>query len=335
MQLKKWENNPILKPTGEGYWEKLAVCNPGAWYENGKVYLLYRASAETETYRIYLGLAESDDGFHFKRVSVDPIYAPRSGYDAGCVEDPRIIKMNDCFYITYACRAHPYTAFKRGFCPNYSADAPRSLRENLTRTALLRSKDLKSFERLGPITKDDVDDRDAIIFPEKINGQYVMVHRPAEWVGEEYGSEKPGIWMAFSDDMKTWTDEYLLAKPEFSWQEAKIGGSTPPIKTKYGWLFMYHGVDSKRVYRQGLMMLDLNDPRKIIARPNDYILEPTEDFEVNGVEHDVVFAVGNVVIGDDLFVYYGGADQVCCVATGNLKDLVDYTMSYQLSEMSI
>lgn len=330
MKLKKYSGNPVLEPTGKGDWEKLAVCNPGAWYEDGKVYLLYRASAETDTYRIHLGLAISEDGFHFKRQSAVPVFSPYQPYDAGCAEDPRIIKVGEDYYVTYACRAQPYTAFIKGLTPKVAADAPRCLRENLTRTALLRSKDLRTFETLGPITRDDVDDRDVIIFPEKINGQYVMIHRPAEWVGPDFGCDKPGVWMAFSDDLLNWSGDVLLAKAEFAWQSMKIGGSTPPIKTEQGWLLMYHGVDEKRIYRQGLMMLDLNDPTKIIARPSDYILEPTEPFEADGVEHDVVFAVGNVVINGTLYVYYGGGDKVCCVATADLSELVEYVMSYKI-----
>lgn len=328
MKLKKWKGNPVLEPEERNEWEKLAVCNPGAWAENGKVRLLYRASGETGIYRIYLGLAESDDGFHFKRVSERPVYVPHEQFEAGCAEDPRIVKMDGFYYVTYACRAVPYTAFVTGQRPAYPESAPRSLKENLTRTGLLRSGDLKNFETLGPITRDDVDDRDVIIFPEKIKGRYVMVHRPAEWVGGQYGTEKPGIWMASSADLIHWEDERLLARPEFEWQSRKVGGSTPPVRTGRGWLFMYHGVDKKRVYRQGLMMLDLEDPSRIIARPPDFILEPEEQFEKEGVEHDVVFAVGNVVLGGELFVYYGGADRVCCVATARLKDLVDYVLSY-------
>lgn len=333
MRLTKWKNNPILRPTGEGDWEKLAVCNPGACCKDGKVYLLYRASAETSIYRIYMGLAVSDDGYHFKRVSNRPIYDPAEPYEMGCIEDPRIVLIDDWFYITYACRAVPYTQFVMGNRPDYPDDAPRALKENLTRTALLRSKDMWNFERMGPITRDDVDDRDVVIFPEKVNGRYVMLHRPAEWVGPDYGCDQPSIWMAFSDDLVHWTDETLLAQadPDAPWQHAKIGASTPPIKTNKGWLLMYHGVEKsdegRGAYRQGVMMLDLNDPTRIVSRPTDFILEPTEDFEINGVEHDVVFAVGNVVIGNELFVYYGGADNVCCLATAKLDELINFAMS--------
>jgi len=328
MKLKKWANNPILEPRVGSEWEKHAVCNPGAIYEDGKVYMLYRASGETDIYRIYLGLAISEDGYHFKRYSDNPIFTPFNGFDSGCAEDPRIVKMDGYFYITYACRANPYTAFVTGNRPAYPDTAPLSLTRNLTRTGLLKTKDMIRFESLGPITRDDLDDRDAVLFPEKINGKYVMLHRPAEWVGSYYGCQKPGIWMAFSDDLINWKDDILLAQPEFGWQSEKIGGSTPPIKTDKGWLLLYHGVDNKRIYRQGLMMLDMDNPAQIIARPGDFILEPTEEFEIKGVEHDVVFAVGNVVLNDELFVYYGGADKVCCVATAKLNELIDYAMSY-------
>ncbi len=333
MKLKKYADNPILKPTKEGNWERYAVCNPGAYYDKGKVYMLYRASAETDIYRIYMGLAISEDGFHFNRVSNKPIYTPTYLFEGGGVEDPRIVKFGSYYYVTYACRAVPFTLFVTGKGPEYSENVPKSLKENLSRTGLLRTKDFRNFECLGVISRDDLDDRDVVIFPEKINGKYIMLHRPAEWVGPEYGCRKSSIWMTFSSSLTSWKEKsVLLAQPdsEAPWQEKKIGASTPPIKTKYGWLLMYHGVQGDkpgRYYRQGVMMLDLNDPRKIISRPKDFILEPTEPFEKDGVEENVVIAVGNVVIAEEYFCYYGGADKVRCVATAKLKDLIDFAMS--------
>lgn len=333
MKLKKYEGNPVLRPTGEGNWEKVAVLNPGAWYENGKVYMLYRASGEFVDYRIYFGLAVSEDGYNFKRASDTPVFAPEvKDLDAGCVEDARIVKFGDYYYITYACRALPPEMFWKGRAPKYPDSAPRALRENLTRSAIARTKDFRTYERLGAITGDDVDDRDVILFPEKINGKYVMFHRPAEWVGPKYGTDKPGIWLAWSDDMMHWKDEHLLAVPEFEWESKKIGGGTPPIKTDKGWLVIYHGVGQPHVYRAGAMMLDLKDPRKIIARCPDFILEPEAEFEKKGFVNDVVFPTGNVVINGKLFVYYGGADTVCCVATADLKEFTDYIMKFRTKE---
>jgi len=332
MQLKKYADNPILVPTGEGDWEAIQVCNPGAVLRDGKVYMLYRASAESHDYRIHMGLAVSEDGYTFERASDRPIYNPQQQFEAGCVEDPRIVEFDGYYYITYACRAVPYTQFMEGRGPKFPDDASRCFKEDLTRTGLLRTRDFREYECLGPITGDDVDDRDVVIFPEKVNGRYVMLRRPMDWVGPEYGCDAPSIWMAFSDDLLTWKDDVLLATADLDapWQGTKIGGSTPPIKTDRGWLMMYHGVEGAnetRVYRQGVMMLDLEDPTKIISRPKGFILEPTADFEVNGLEHDVVFATANVVIGDEVFVYYGGADTVVCLATAKLDELIDYAMS--------
>ncbi len=330
MKLHKWKNNPILKPTGKGDWEKIAVLNPSAWYENGKVYLLYRASGEMDDWKIYLGLAESKDGFHFERVSDKPVFSPaEKGFDAGCIEDPRIVKFGDTFYITYAARAIPPNTFWNGKAKPDPSLKARTWSENLTRSGLAKSKDLRSFERLGPITGDDVDDRDAVIFPEMINGKYVMIHRPAEWIGEKYGCEKSSIWMNFSDDLIHWENEFLLCQPQFNWEYKKIGGSCPPIKTEEGWLTLYHGVDKKHVYRVGVMLLDLNNPKRIIARAPDFILEPEYKFEKKGYVNNVVFPCGNVVINDELFVYYGGADTVCCVATKKMKDILKFVLKYR------
>lgn len=330
MKLNKYKNNPILKPTGEGDWEKMSVLNPGAWYENGKVSLLYRAAAETVDYKIYLGLAESTDGYNFKRVSDKPVLAPSAdGFDAGCIEDARIVKFGDTFYVTYAARAYPPGAHWAGKRRQNLPSQARAWTENLTRTGLASSKDLRTFKRLGPITADNLDDRDAIIFPEKIKGKYVMIHRPYEWIGEGYPNKNPSIWMAWSDNMLDWSGDKLMAQAEAPWEYEKVGGNAPPLKTDEGWLMLYHAVGSDKAYRIGVMMLDLEDPLKIIARAPDFILEPEEVYEKVGVVNNVVFPCGNVIIGDELFVYYGGADTVCCVATVKMRTIIDYVMKFR------
>ncbi|HEY0827343.1 MAG TPA: glycosidase, partial [Bacilli bacterium] len=154
-------------------------------------------------------------------------------------------------------------------------------------------------------------------------GKYVMLHRPKEWVGEAYGTEYPAIWISFSDDLMTWADSRLLAKGETEW-ERKIGGSTPPLKTDRGWLTLYHGVDDKGIYRTGALILDLDDPMKILARTKDFIMEPEYDYEMAGLYNGVAFPTGNVIIGDTLYVYYGGADKYCAVATTPLMEFVDF-----------
>jgi predicted GH43/DUF377 family glycosyl hydrolase len=334
MKLKRYDNNPIVSPLPDSPWENICTCNPAAWYDGQQVSLLYRGGPDTDQHPIYLGLAQSADGFNFARLSDKPVFGPsENGFDGGCIEDPRIIKFGDTYFVTYAARMFPPAAYWRkkfplnAFNPPLPEHAPIAARKNLTRSGLAATKDFRTWHRLGPLTAADVDDRDVIIFPEKIDGEFVMLHRPSSWVGPEYGCEKPSMWLTFGDDMLCWREEHLLAQPAFDWERRKIGGSTPPIQTDKGWLVLYHGVDDNIVYRVGAMMLDLDDPLKIIARTPEPILEPEAEYERVGLVPNVVFPCGNVVIGDTLFVYYGGADKYCCVATAPLAELVDHVLA--------
>jgi len=334
MKLQKYEHNPIISPNQKNYWENLCTCNPGAWYEDGKFYLLYRAAGDDEEHKIYLGLAESQDGFNFVRVSDEPVLSPSiDGPDAGCVEDPRIVKFDDYYFITYAYRPFPpgqYWKFGPDEVLQYDCpdSAPLVLKNNITNSGLLMSKDLRSFRRLGRITKSSLDNRDVILFPEKVNGKFVMLHRPKEWIGDKYGCEYPSIWISYSDDLLEWDNDTLLIKAEEEW-EKKIGGSTPPLKTEEGWLTLYHGVDDKGIYRVGVLLLDLENPSKVIARSPHYIMEPEFDYEFEGFYKGCVFPTGNVIVGDTLYVYYGGADKYCCVATCSVKELIDYVLQFK------
>jgi predicted GH43/DUF377 family glycosyl hydrolase len=126
----------------------------------------------------------------------------------------------------------------------------------------------------------------------------------------------------------SWSESVLLAKGEADW-ECKIGGSSPPLRTPRGWLVIYHAVDAKGVYRVGVMMLDLKDPSKVIARSPDPIMEPEADFEWNGIyPHGVVFPTANVVVDDVLYVYYGCADESIGVATADFPALVAHVMQF-------
>lgn len=328
MKLIKSQANPIIKPHPDHPWESLVTCNPGAWYEDGTFYLLYRGAGHDEAHVIHLGLATSKDGIHFERVSNKPVLSPTpESFDSGCVEDPRIVKFGDLFYVTYAYRPFPPGQYwlKKSYDHGWPLkEAPVGLQYNQTNTGLAISKDLKTFKKLGRITKHALDDRDVILFPEKINGKYVMLHRPVEWVGESYGTDVPSIWLAYSDDLMSWTDDVLLAKPEFTWELKKMGGSTPPLKTKHGWLVIYHGVSKEDgQYRVGAMLLDLHDPTKIISRLKHYIMEPEFPYETDGYYTGCVFPTGNVIVDDTLYVYYGGADRYVCVATCKLDELLN------------
>lgn len=331
MKLKKYEGNPILSPNPLNDWESLTVCNPAAWYENETFYLLYRAAGNDETHHIYIGLATSKDGFHFERTSDRPVLSPtKDNFDAGSVEDPRVVKFEDEYYMTYAFRPYaPGQYWKNRYdvvaAPQLSSSAPKCLRKNVGNTALAISKDLINFKKVGRLTDSALDDRDVIFFPEKINGEYYMLHRPKNYVGEEYGTQYPAIWIKKSKDLMSWNVESKLLLKGTEWWEPKVGGNTPPIKTEAGWLMLYHGVDEKFCYRVGACLLDLEDPTKILYRTKDFIMEPETEFEKNGLyQWGVVFPTGNVLIDDTLYVYYGASDQWCCVATANIQELVAF-----------
>ncbi|PWD98949.1 glycoside hydrolase family 130 protein [Marinilabilia rubra] len=333
MKLEKFKGNPILEPNSKNHWENLVVCNPGAYYDKGKFYLLYRAAGDDEDHIIRFGLAESDDGFTFSRVSDDPVLGPSSqGPDSGCVEDARIVKFDEYYYVTYAFRPFApgqYWKFAHDvvLTKDYGANAPLFVKNNVANTALAITKDFKNWQKLGRITQSNLDDRDVILFPEKINGKYAMLHRPKEWIGEDYGTEYPAVWLRFSDDMLVWNEpsHLIIAGKPGTWEE-KTGGSTPPLKTAKGWLVLYHGVETGGTgyYRVGAVMLDLNDPTKVIGRTRDYIMEPEHWYEKEGFYQGCVFPTGNMIVGDTLYVYYGGADKYIGVATCNVNELLDF-----------
>ncbi len=335
MRLQRYAGNPILSPCPDHPWEDLAVFNPAAWYDEdrGEVLLLYRAAESHPEYKCYFGLAVSKDGYHFQRVSDRPVLSPSGdGFDGATIQDPRMVKMGSWYYITYACRHFPFGQFwvpkaeqyRRPECP---ADFPRYLRINATLTGLLLTQDFKTFIRAGWLTNPLLDDRDVVLFPEKIGGKYVMMHRPLEWVGPDYGTEHPSAWISMADDLMGFRRSELLIKKKYDWESGKLGINTPPIKTAHGWLTLYHAVGTDKIYRLGALLLDLENPAKVLHRSPDWIMQAETDYEIEGYYRGVCFPCGKVVIGKTLKVYYGGADKYVALATCELEEIVDYLRS--------
>ena len=336
MKLERFNGNPILSPHPEHPWEDLAVFNPAAWYDetSGEVLLLYRAAEAHADYKCYLGLAKSKDGFHFDRVSAQPALGPSTeGFDGATLQDPRIIKIGDWYYVTYACRHYPFGQFwipevrERYLKPECPAEFPRYLRINATLTGLALTKDFKSWIRAGWLTDPTLDDRDVVLFPEKIKGKYVMIHRPLEWVGPAYGTDQACAWISFADDLMGFRQSRLLIKNKLPWEALKLGVNTPPIKTPRGWLTIYHAVGEDKFYRLGAVLLDLDDPSRVLHRATEWLMQPEMDYEIDGFYRGVCFPCGAVVKEGMLFVYYGGGDKCCAVATCRLEELLSYLVS--------
>ena len=339
MKLVKYAGNPILSPHPDHPWENLVTSNPGVIYDRGTFYMLYRAAGDDDEHVIRFGLAVSGDGLHFERVSDCPVFGPSAdGPDSGCVEDPRIVKLGNTFYITYAYRAYApgrYWTFPFDTVRYPEADAsdPAAWAHNLSNTGLAMTQDFRHFRRLGRITSPVLDDRDVILFPEKVGGKYVLLHRPKQYVGPDYGVTYPSIWLKYSEDLLCWEDkpsQLLLSGRPGTWEE-KVGGSAPPILTEEGWLMLYHGVadGGRSRYSVGAALLDREVPSKVIARSPEPVLVPEYPYETSGCYAGCIFPAGNVVVDGTLYVYYGAADQYVGVATCRVEDLLSYLLSFK------
>lgn len=299
--LKRFKSNPILKPEFE--WEIKGAFNPCVVKDGKKIKMLYRGM--DASYISHIGYAESTDGIHFKK-NKKPLVNLQEDYEKYGMEDPRIIKVENKFYITYV----------------ILNEKPFSGRNNLPQTAVIYTKDFKNFMRIGKITSKGANDKDILIFPEKIRGHYYFIHRPDQWTGASYQTHAPSIWISHTNKFEKLWHPTLLLKPESKWEEYKVGGGCPPIKTKKGWLCIYHGLTNNLVYNAGAFLLDLKDPRKVIAKLKNPILKAEKDYEKTSDGKWVVFPTGAIVLNDELYVYYGAGDRFSCLATCKLDTLL-------------
>lgn len=206
--------------------------------------------------------------------------------------------------------------------------------DNQTRSGIAESDDRVTWRHLSWPTPPELDDRDVILFPERIDGRYWLLRRPQQMLGVAWRSRQPSIWLASSPDLVEWSEPELLAEPRYAWEGGKIGGSTPPIRTDAGWLILHHGVvetDAGQravTYRAGAMLLDRDDPRRILARTPEPLLEPEAYYETTGLYiPNVVFPTGAVVVDGRLMVYYGVCDTAIALASMPLDRLLDYLLS--------
>lgn len=310
-KLQRHPSNPLLRPIPEHPWESRFVFNPAAIRINQNVYLLYRAMGDDWISRI--GLAVLDDtGVRLSERLPEPIFWPQEPWEELGCEDPRVVLIDGRLWMLY-------TAYSRAVAQ-----------------IALASIDLEDFlrgrwdkwVRHGLVFPGEPN-KDAILFPERVDGKFVLIHRV-----------EPSMWISFSENLTCpWTsrEHKILIGPRSGdmWDSLKIGAGGQPLKTRYGWFLIYHGVDRHSVYRLGSLLLDLEDPTKVLYRSPNPILEPEEPYE-RGEEGaqvpNVVFTCGNVPRqekeilepADEVLVYYGAADTVIGLALGKVKDLVPW-----------
>lgn len=305
-QLKRYSGNPILEPILEHKWESKYILNPGSLRIKDKVYLFYRAVGDDDV--SHIGLAISD-GYKILERLPEPIFSPETPEEKMGCEDPRLIIIDDEIIMLYTA---------------YDGNIAQIAAASLKVEDFLKGN-YYNWERKGLAFK-NIWDKDAILFPEKIKDKYIIYHRI-----------EPSIWVTYMNEVKfPCTEKHAIIigpRPGRMWDSLKIGAGAQPLKTKYGWLLIYHGVDFNYVYRLGVILVALDNPQKVIYRSPNPILEPEEDYEI-GMDGawvpNVVFTCGAVggedkeILEDDdeILVYYGAADTSIGVATATLADLI-------------
>ena len=298
--VRRHPGNPILRPDDFPGLVS-AVCNPGAVVFEGRTLLLVRV--ELRTGLSSLVVATSEDGLTGWKFEPDRALHPLtdSFEEQWGIEDPRITQVGDEFFVVYV---------------GYSGAGPLVL--------LATTRDFNHWDRRGVLMSPE--DKDAALFPANFGGRWALIHRPVPSIAG-MGAH---MWLSFSRDLQHWGDSQVLlpARRGGWWDANKVGLGPPPLLTAKGWLVGYHGVRvtaSGSVYRLGLALLDRDDPTKVLARGDDWVLGPHEPYERVGDVPNVVFPCGWVLRddGDTVHMYYGAADTVVCVAECSLAAVLN------------
>lgn len=297
--FKRYDGNPILTPAGWPY-RVNAVFNPAAATCNGETILLVRVE-DREGFS-HFTVARSQDGKTVWRIETSPTLQPDPTMpeEQWGIEDPRAVWVDELkeYAITYV-----------------------SLSRNGPTVSLMTTKDFTQFQRFGTLLPPE--DKDASLFPKKFSGRFGLIHRPIVR-GEAH------IWISFSPDLKYWGDhKVVLHTRPGRWDAHAVGLGVQPIETSEGWLIIYHGVRataSGKIYRVGLALLDLEEPWKVIRRSKEWVFGPYSLYECTGDVDHVAFPCGAVVDEKtgELRVYYGAADTTVALATGSMKEIMEY-----------
>ncbi|MEI6378153.1 MAG: pesticidal protein Cry7Aa [Candidatus Falkowbacteria bacterium] len=324
----------ILKPTSRSF-EAKSVFNPGVWQSGNTVHMLYRAV--DGNFVSSLGYARLEGPLQVAERLSDALYKPETAWESQGLEDPRIVKIDGQFLVTYV--AHD--GKNAVSCYLYGTDLKKLKRGGLI-SPKIPYRHLPRIWRWCQL-KDEyflfqafyqnfggdnilLWHKDFVPFSEKINGRYYFLERIL-----------PDMQLVACDslddlhDKYFWirhlleTDRHVLFENTMSFEPRNIGGGAPPIKTAEGWLVIYHGVEEHnkaRTYSAGAALLDLNDPHKIIGRLPMPLLKPETDYELTGQVNNVIFPTGTALFGDELYFYYGCADNCIAAASVSLSALL-------------
>ncbi|MDQ5962430.1 MAG: beta,2-mannobiose phosphorylase / 1,2-beta-oligomannan phosphorylase [Patescibacteria group bacterium] len=303
--FERAKENPILAPREGKDWEALGVFNPAAVDIDDTVHIYYRAATKTNVSTI--GHATAKDGIHIDFRTEEPIYKARTEEEgigrteyAGC-EDPRIVRIEDMLYMTYT---------------GYNGKQPRVALSTISVNDFKENK-YENWSLPIAISPMGVDDKDACLVPKKFKNGYLIFHRVAHHLCADYIET-----LDFTKERLDQCIDVFGPRPGM-WDGLKVGIAGPPLETEKGWILFYHGISELGEYRMGAVLLDKDDPTIVIGRTASPLFEPEEEYEKAGIVPNVVFPCGNLVRGDKVYIYYGGADYVVGVATASLHKLLD------------
>lgn len=344
IEIKKYEKNPVIRPQdvkpSHPDYQILGAFNPGAAIYKDEVILLLRVAERCvsikgkvkipvykfEKDRSYPGVKEFDindpdvklkdtRGVIYKEKiflsSMSHIHLARSkdGYNFTIDEKPFIFPVDESE--EYGCEDARVTFINGQYYINFTVVSEDSLA-----TKLAVTRDFKTLERKGIIFHPE--NKDVAIFPEKVKDKYIALHRP-----HNSGFGKPSIWYSESPDLLHWGNHKCILQPRNTrYESEKIGGGAPPIKTDQGWLVIYHGKGDNQLYSLFCLLLDLDDPTRIIRQAEKPLMLPSEDFELKGFFGNVVFTNGLVEKDNKIFIYYGAADESVGLAVTDTEYLL-------------
>jgi len=305
--FRRCQENPIIRACDIPY-PVNSVFNAAATAINGETLLLMRV--EDRRGFSHFTVARSRDGVSGWRIDERPTLMPdpeRYPEEIWGIEDPRLTRLEELGPWGIA-----YTA--------YSRQGPL--------VCLATTRDFATFERLGIVMPPE--NKDAALFPVKFNGRWAMLHRPVS----AFGGLNAQIWISFSPDLRHWGSHQVVIPSRRGgwWDASRIGLSPPPLETEKGWLVLYHGVRKTVggcIYRLGLALLDRHDPTRLLSRSDEWVFAPETAYEMTGDVDKVVFPCGWVADGDDIRLYYGGADKCIALATARISELLDWLEQQQ------
>ena len=302
IEFRRIGDRPIVVKNRSLAWESGGVLAPAVIIDNKTTiwHMIYRAFGSDKVSR--LGYATSHDGINWHK-NLQPLVVPDgSTVERDGLEDPRIIRIDDTYVITY-------TAYNR------------LAKRVQTHIRILITKDFVTFKRVSPHLNGFLhhNDKDGVLFPQKIHGRYLMLHRV-----------DPNIQISSSINLKKWVSRGTLLKPTSeNWENLKVGAGAPPILSPIGWIIFYHGVSKEsHYYSMGAAVLDANKPQRVLYRLPFSLLRSAKKYETKGVVQHVVFGTSVIDMGTSYRLYYGAADDVIAMAEINKAKLIHLLLKY-------